>query len=435
MDQNNDMDGPLVTRAAFLLIASLALGLPSATAAADRPVRTVAVVDPLGPGPFRTIQSALDSLAEESAETRIIRIRPGVYAEKIYITKRHVALVGEDRERTRIVYPELRRIWRQTHPDDWGAAVINIGDTVSDVVIANLTVHNNYGSLHGDHDHQFAIRSGGAATRLSLISVNAIADGGDTVSLWNTATGLYYFADSYFEGHVDFVCPRGWCYTTDSRFFGHNTSASIWHDGNLFPDSKFVIRNSRFDGIPGFALGRNTRDGQFFLVDSFFSKNMADKPIYQAPGTATFRWPLRAYFAGSEREGGLLPWLADNLHTAPGAPRREQIDAAWTFDGRWDPEEALPSGILPAPAIPRPGDRASVVAGAIRLRWLASRDATRYEVRFGDTKTPPVIARVTLAEAPAVALTPGRLYYWRVDAVTRQGTRVRGPLWSFTTLP
>ena len=408
---------------------------PSAHAFGSRPGRVVAVVDPRGAGPFSTIQSALDSLEEDGPDTRVILVRPGLYAEKIYITKRHVALVGEDRERTRLVYPELRKKWRETHPDDWGAAVINIGDTVSDVVIANLTVHNNYGSLHGDNDHQFAIRSGGAATRLSLIAVKAIADGGDTVSLWNTATGMYYFADSYFEGYVDFVCPRGWCYTTDSRFFGHNTSASIWHDGNLFPESKFVIRNSRFDGVPGFALGRNTRDGQFFLIDSFFSKNMADKPIYQAPGTATFRWPLRAYFAGAEREGGLLPWLADNLHTAPGAPRREQIDAAWTFGGRWDPEETLPPSILPAPAIPRPGNRASVATDRVRLRWLASRDAVRSEVRFGDTKTPPVRARTTSAEVADVAVAPGRVYYWRVDAITRTGTRIPGPLWSFTTIP
>jgi hypothetical protein len=34
-------------------------------------------------------------------------------------------LVGEDRDRTRIEYAELRRLWREKHPDDWGAAVVN----------------------------------------------------------------------------------------------------------------------------------------------------------------------------------------------------------------------------------------------------------------------------------------------------------------------
>ena len=285
----------------------------AAAATLTRPL----IVDPKGVGTFKTIQAALDSLSDDALETRVILIKAGRYAEKVFITKRRVALVGEDRKRTRIVFAELRKNWRKDHPDDWGAAVINIGDTVSDLVIANLTVHNNYGTLHGDHDHQFAIRSGGAATRLALLSVDAIADGGDTVSLWNTATGMYYFADCYFEGYMDYVCPRGWCYATDSRFFGRNKTASIWHDGNLYEDSKFVIRNSRFDGIPGFALGRNTRDGQFFILDSFFSINMADKPIYQAPGTALFQlWP-----------GATYHWRVDTI-----TPRGSRfVGPAWTF--------------------------------------------------------------------------------------------------------
>ena len=390
------------------------------------------VVNPQGSGTFKTIQAALDSLSEDAPATRIILIKPGLYAEKIYITKRRVALVGEDRKSTRIVYPELRRNWRKDHPDDWGAAVINIGDTVTDLVIANLTVHNNYGALHGDHDHQFAIRSGGAATRLSLLSVDAIADGGDTVSLWNAATGMYYFADCYFEGYVDYVCPRGWCYAADSRFFGHNTSASIWHDGNLFEDSKFVIRNSRFDGAAGFALGRNTRDGQFFILDSFFSKNMADKPIYQAPGTAAFQWPLRAYFANARREGGPLAWLADNLEKAKGAPRAEEIDPRWTFSGRWDPEETMPP-VLQGAAIPSPRQGTTVAGSGLKLRWLAAREATGYRVHLGETSDPPLVAQVTSAAFDSGTLKPGTTYYWRVDALKRGAVRVTGPLWMFRT--
>lgn len=392
------------------------------------------VVDPSGAGRFRTIQAALDSLADDAPATRVILIRAGLYAEKVYITKRHVALVGEDRKKTRIVFAELRKNWRKDHPDDWGAAVINIGDTVTDLVIANLTVHNNYGSLHGDNDHQFAIRSGGAATRLSLLSVDVVADGGDTVSLWNAATGMYYLSDSYFEGHVDYVCPRGWCYATDSRFFGHNTSASIWHDGNLYEDSKFVIRNSSFDGVPGFALGRNTRDGQFFLLDCFFSKNIADKPIYQAPGTSTFQWPVRAYFSNARREGGPLAWLADNLGLAKGSPRAEDIDARWTFDGRWDPEETMPA-VLPGAAIPRPRQNAAVASAGLELRWVAAREVKAYEVYLGETAILPRVGTVTAPSFRPGALKPATTYQWRVDTLTSRGLRVTGPTWSFTTRP
>src|SRR5438132_3730410 len=78
-----------------------------------------------GTGDYRTIQAALDSIPAANAENRTILIRNGTYREKVMITASHIALVGEDRERTRIEYAELRREWRKTHPDDWGAAVIN----------------------------------------------------------------------------------------------------------------------------------------------------------------------------------------------------------------------------------------------------------------------------------------------------------------------
>jgi len=42
--------------------------------------------------------------------------------------------------------------------------VINIADEVTDLVLANLTVRNDYGLTHDEHDHQFAIRSGGRMT-------------------------------------------------------------------------------------------------------------------------------------------------------------------------------------------------------------------------------------------------------------------------------
>ena len=146
--------------------------------------------------------------------------------------------------------------------------MINIGPETTDVIIANLTVRNDYGQDHDDHDHQFAIRSMGNANRIAILHANVIADGGDTLSLWNSESGLSYYDDSYFEGWVDYVCPRGWAYITNSRFFGHNPNASIWHDGSKDKDQKLVVRHSQFDGVPGIALGRNHRDAQFYVLDS-----------------------------------------------------------------------------------------------------------------------------------------------------------------------
>ena len=159
---------------------------------------------------------------------------------------------------------------------------------------------------------------------------------------------------AYFEGGVDYVCPRGWCYITDSKFFGHHISASIWHDGDANKSQKFVIRHSSFDGVQGFALGRNHRDGQIFLLDCMFSKAMADTPIYWPEGSRThWQWGDRHYYYNCHRDGGDYAWFKNNLEAAETAPKESEITAKWTFDGKWDPEETMPS-ILPTVFLPRP---------------------------------------------------------------------------------
>jgi pectinesterase len=288
-----------------------------------RDERADLVVAQDGSGDFRTIQEALDTIPPGNTSPKIVLVRNGVYREKLYVNAGHLSLVGEDRERTRIEFAELRRNWRKDHPDDWGAAVLNIGPEVTDLVLANLTVRNDYGSRNGgEDDHQFAIRSGGNATRIAILDADVRADGGDTLSLWNGTSGLYYHADCAFEGHVDYVCPRGWAYITNSRFYGRNLTASIWHDGSKDRDQKLVIRRSRFDGVPGFPLGRNHRDGQFYLLEATFSANMADRPIYKAQADNPYLWGPRYYYWGCRREGGDFAWFADNLAQAPGAPTR-----------------------------------------------------------------------------------------------------------------
>ncbi len=71
-----------------------------------------------GSGDTRTIQAALDRLPANNATNKIVLVRNGTYPEKLLITASHVSIVGEDRARTRIEFPELRRVWRESHPDD-----------------------------------------------------------------------------------------------------------------------------------------------------------------------------------------------------------------------------------------------------------------------------------------------------------------------------
>lgn len=387
-----------------------------------------------GSGSYTKIQDAINSIPANNNKNVIILIKNGIYREQIFITKSFITLVGEDRDSTRIIYPVLRKKVNQTTMNmykDWGTAVINIDTTVTDLTIANLTVHNNYGGLYGDHDHQFAIRGGG--TRIIILNCNIIADGGDTVSLWNKKDGMYYHANCYFEGHVDFVCPRGWCYITDSKFFSHSKTAAIWHDGDGDINQKFVIRYSFFDGAPNFPLGRNHRDGQIYLLDCIFSRNMADTPIY-FPKTSTtpWKWGARHYYYNCHRIGGDYDWFRDNLETASTSPNANDITAKWTFDGKWDPEGTMPA-VLPEVFLLRPRTGSyKIKSDNVTLEWAPARNAISHNVYFGKN-----VKLEFKGNQKTNKFNPGKLeantrYYWRIDEVTESGIIV-GQTWHFTT--
>lgn len=392
------------------------------------------IIDGDGGGDERSIQAALDALDPRSPAPVVLLLRNGLYNEKVFIRRSHVSLVGEDRDSTRIVWPELRESWNRDHNgSDWGAGVVNIDTGVTDVTLANLTVANDYGRRFGVwNKHQFAVR--GAGTRIMLLNAVIRSDGGDALSLWNRDNGMYYHADCSFEGWVDFVCPRGWCYVTRSRFFGHNTpSASIWHDGSGDRRQKFVITDSYFDGVPGFPLGRNHRDAQFYLVNCRFSERMADRPFTRPPSSPReWQWGDRHYFSGCRRDGGDYAWFRDNCETADPPVEPASITAAWTFDGMWDPEDSMPS-ILPHALASSPRHRTTGVDPAgVRLAWTAGRNALSHNVHLGTSTPPPFRGNQTATGADTGTLEAGVTYFWRVDEVTPAGV-VRGETREFTT--
>lgn len=389
-----------------------------------------------GSGNYTSIQKAISSVPTGLTKPFIILIKNGIYNEKIFIEKNFITLVGENRDSTRIIFAELRRNWLVDHPgNDWGSAVVNVGNSATDLTIANLTIYNNYGSIHTEvekpNDHQFAIRDGG--DRVIIINCNIKADGGDTLSLWNSTTGKYYHAFCYFEGWVDFVCPRGWCYITNSKFFGHNLSASIWHDGSNDPNQKFVIRNSYFDGVKNFPLGRNHRDGQFYLLDCNFSENMADKPIYRPPTSSTpFKWGERYYYFNCHREGGDYKWFKDNLSFAPDSPDQKEITAEWTFAGKWNPEANIPS-VLPFAFFPIPkNETKNVNTKNLKLSWVPGRNVVSHILYFGETPSALSKKNITVNKISFNKLRKNITYYWRVDEVTEIDT-IKGQVWKFTT--
>lgn len=316
-----------------------------------RPPAVKIVVDIKGKGNFTSIQAAINSLPDSSNESRTIFIKNGTYPEKIFITKHDIVLEGESKETTIITQDIARDEWRCDHPDDWGVATMNING--HDITLRNLTIQNGYGfhvkenrmvACSSDSaNHQKTIRNDGHqmalrtifATRLKAIHCRFIAYGGDTVSPWNVDDGLFYFKDCEMRGGVDFYCPRGWAWAENCRFFANTGPASIWHDGSKDPDSKSVFRNCCFDGYKGFKLGRYHRDAQFYLVDCWFSKNMADTDIYLVPTANIIQWGRRVYYFNCHRVDGDYGWHSNNL---PPGMSASEITTTWLFKNKWSPE-------------------------------------------------------------------------------------------------
>jgi len=302
-----------------------------------------------GSGDFKTIQEAVSSIPRENHERTIILIKDGLYHEKVRIDPAFVTLHGQSRQGTRIEFPQGTDDFTN-HPDDIGRAVVNING--SDCVIENLTVKNTHGVIG---PHAFAIS--GRGDRTVITDSDVLSQGADTLALWGDHSGSYQ-ARCNFRGSVDFLCPRGWCYMTDCNIYQVNPAAhaTIWHDGSRDKDMKFVLRNCKFDGTNNWILARHHHDAQFFLLDCRFSKTMQDKAPYRVvypivgdkPSErdakrnqdldASNVWGERAYYYDCHRDGGDYTWFADNLSSAPNSPTPEQVTAAWTFAGKWDPE-------------------------------------------------------------------------------------------------
>jgi pectinesterase len=353
-----------------LLLGFLLAPLLSLAALAPLPVAPDITVAADGSGDFTSLHAAVQSIPRDNRERKIIFVKDGLYTEKVRVDAACVTIRGQSRAGTRLEFAWANPQGR----DERGNAVLNLGLQAHDFVLENLTVKNTDGQLG---IHAFAVF--GMGDRTVITDCDILSQGNDTLSLWrgraetaaqvagapppdptiNKEAGRYYHARLNVCGSVDFICPRGWCYMADSTITEVNpgSTASVWHDGSNVPDKKFVLRGCTFDGpASGWTLARRHHDAHFYFVDCSFAATMRDKSPYRViyplnggePSEAdkkrnadydkTNVYGERAYYFNSHHAGGDYAWHQDNLASAPGAPKPEQITAKWTFAGTWDPE-------------------------------------------------------------------------------------------------
>ena len=105
------------------------------------------IVAPDGTGDFTSIQDAVNSVPPDNNSLKIILIRKGSYEEKMRLDTDFIALVGEDRDGTRIHYFE---------PYVWDSVFVGIGradyfQSEMDAIVTIETEHFTENVRIGDH--------------------------------------------------------------------------------------------------------------------------------------------------------------------------------------------------------------------------------------------------------------------------------------------
>lgn len=169
----------------FVLTLCFAAETSSFTVAAD------------GSGDFKNVQAAVDAAPSAGA---IIRIRPGIYHEKLNINKAHIQVRGTGSNASQVVL---------SYDDSAGTAggtTKSASVTVSgdDFYAENLTIENTFSRtrpLKQEGSQAVALKISGDRSVLRHVRFLGFQD-----TLYpNGKPARQYFADCYIEGNVDFI--------------------------------------------------------------------------------------------------------------------------------------------------------------------------------------------------------------------------------------
>jgi pectinesterase len=103
------------------------------------------IVDANGSGDFTTIQDAIDAVPEHRSEPVTIRIKAGVYSEKIWIEKPNIRLVGEGAGNTILTYGDAANDMMPDGEKRGTFRSYSIFIGADDVVAEHLTFANSAG--------------------------------------------------------------------------------------------------------------------------------------------------------------------------------------------------------------------------------------------------------------------------------------------------
>jgi len=189
-------------------VVGLAVGLVGVAAGQAKPVVVVAAD---GSGNYATVQAAVDAAPVQG---EVVRIKPGVYREKLAIAKNGVELRGMGKSPSEVVltYDDVAKTAGGTGKS-WSVSV-----TGNDFYAENLTIQNDWEkknarlgegsqavalSINGDREVLRHVRLLGYQDTLYAASRTCHAPEDAAGGPCQAARML--FEDCYIEGHVDFI--------------------------------------------------------------------------------------------------------------------------------------------------------------------------------------------------------------------------------------
>lgn len=183
--------------------ATCGLALLVSISSAVRAANSIVVAQD-GSGKFKTVQAALDSIADNNSEVRIILIKPGTYKEHLQIpkTKPLITFRGDDKDASKTVIT----FDRHAGMDDPEAPGKKVGTSGSESVLVlaeNFTAENiTFENSAGEVGQAVAVRT--MSDRVTFRNCRFLG-WQDTLYANGKRT---YFDNCYIEGRTDFIFGR-----------------------------------------------------------------------------------------------------------------------------------------------------------------------------------------------------------------------------------
>ncbi len=349
-----------LARVAFAWFALAAVG------ACAEPAESVVAAD--GTGNFKTLQEAVDAVGKSQAQFMVIRLKPGIYKEKVMIPKSSVAILlkGTDAAKTVITYHDDANALDASGNKLGTFRTPSVEIEADDFAAENITFENSFGQ-------------GSQALAISVSGDRAVfrkcrfLGWQDTMLL---KSGRQYFEDCYIAGHVDFIFGGASAFFNRCEIHslagGYLTAASTPEDHAF----GFVFSNCRITAEPGdwkTWLGRPWRPfGAVTFLNTEMPANIRPEGWHNW-GDPEKEKTSRYVEFGSRGPGASdstrVPW-AKTLTPAEAAA----LTPAQVLSG-WDPDRALSPERIAA----LPKDRAAWMQYLQKSRQLREADKATLE--------------------------------------------------------